>query len=94
MRGDAYWTGSNVDATIVLPDLVDSSGTDQQSTLINEMTSENYARIRLTKNNGKTMVIDKTKIRVVQRTESNVGNLDPWELRLYDVDTSGIFNWS
>jgi len=93
-RGDTYYTGSFADAPIMLPDLSDSSGTDRTSDLISLMTTNAYARVRLTKENGETMVLDKTKIKVSQETNSNVGSLDPWMLQLRDVDTSGPFYWS
>jgi hypothetical protein len=94
VRGDTYFTGASVDATIVLPDLEDSSGTDQTSVLITEMTEGDYHRVRLTKYNGATIVVDKTLIKVSQTTDSNVGNLDAWELMVRDVDTSGMFYWA
>lgn len=94
VRGDDYYTGSFIDTPLVLPDLIDSSGTDQTNALISEMTSDNYVAVRLTKVNGKTLTLDKTKVRVSQQTNSNVGNLDPWQLMLRDVQTDGPFYWS
>jgi len=94
VRGDTYFTGAMVDATIVLPDLVDKSGTDQASTLITKMREADYHRVRITKHNGKVIVVDKTIIKVSQTTNSTVGNLDAWELMIRDVSTSSIFNWN
>jgi len=93
-RGDDYFTGSFADPTLVLPSVVDDSGTDQFSTLEQAMVDDDYIRVEIEKFNGKTLVLDRTKIKIRQITESQVGNLDAFEIQLRDVDTSGIFRFS
>jgi len=94
VRGDNYFTGSTVDGELVLPDLTDDTSTDQTSTLITMMTSDDYHKVRLTKYDGTTIVLEQTKVRVMQNTNSSVGNLDSWSIQFRDVDTSGIFYWN
>jgi len=94
VRGDDYYTGSFADTPLVTPSLEDASGTDQTSTLINEMVNNNYIRVKLIKNNGESITLDKTKVKVSQNTESNIGNLDVWNLMFRDVQTNGPFYWN
>jgi len=94
VRGDTYFTGSTVNGQLVLPDLVDSSGTDQTSTLITMMTGDDYHRLQFTRFDGATLIVDKTKIRVMQDTIATVGDIDAWQMMFRDVDTTGIFYYS
>lgn len=93
-RGDTYFTGSTIDGAVVLPDMDDDTGTDRTSDVIALMTGDNYHRIRITRFDGNSVVVDKTKVRLMQETNSNVGNVDAWSLMFRDVDTSGIFYYN
>jgi len=94
VRGDTYYTGSFIELEMVLPDLEDDSGTNRESDLVALMTGGDYHQLRLTKQNGDTIVLTQTRVRVSQDTNSSVGTLDPWRIMAREVDTSGPFYWS